>query len=206
MAYRITISALLLICFQIGWGENPKCKLIDTFRECLAEKPYISFGFTQTIKSDIFETVDTIQGQLMAGEKGRFRLESPEQVVVSDGVQYWSYSVANEQVLVDSVAKMGDWDPLTILYNPESVFRCESEKRSEENIVFNMRAVDDRTEPGSFKLRVSNQKLIPLGIEYDDINGSFIKTYINNFKNHSKLPDSLFILQIPPGVEVIEMP
>jgi len=197
---------LIICCFQLSAGEESECKQIKKFRANLEEKPYISFEFTQTIKSDIFETVDTVKGNLWAGEKGRFRLDSPEQTLVSDGVRFWSYSAANEQVLIDSVAKMGDWDPLTILYNPENVFRCTSDKIMEKEIGFDMQAISERTEPQSFKLIVSKSEMIPKRITYSDINGSLIDIYINKFKKHLKLSDSLFIFEAPSGVEVIEMP
>lgn len=206
MIGRMSILLLVFSSLQVIQAENPTCRNLDMLRRSLEEKPYISLDFRQSVTSDIFETVDTVRGSLWAGQAGRFRLESPNQVIVSNGILYWSYSPENKQVLVDSVAKMGDWDPLTLLYDPDEVYECIAEDSAESKIVFTMKARGKGTDPKTFELAVSLPNFVPKKITYNDINGSYIEIYIDNLKKLVKLPIDRFTFSIPRGVDVIEMP
>ncbi len=196
------------LVLAIGWSLTVagECPEIQKLREFYREKPYIELKFHQLTHSDIFESVDTLEGQLWAGQQGRFRLTMPDQELVSNGVLYWSYSVENEQALVDSVAKLGDWNPLTLLYDPEQVYSCQNQKAAGETLEFEMTALDSLTLPQRFVLEVAKQGYVPRKISYLDDNDSRIEVIIDGFSRPAELPDSLFIFQAPPGVEVIEMP
>ena len=158
------------------------------------------------IESDIFETVDSLTGKLWAGKEGRFRLEMPGQTLVSNGILYWSYSVENNQVLIDSVVGLGEWNPLTLLYDPEKVYHCVNESKNKNTFEFEMSAADSLTEPQAFILRVTKKGFIPKKLVYFDDNDSRIEVIIERFERKESLPDSLFIFHAPAGVEVIRMP
>jgi outer membrane lipoprotein-sorting protein len=206
MVYRTAIVVLILQCCGLIYAENPKCNHIQNLRNSLEENQFISLDFVQTIKSDIFEAVDTVAGSLAAGRGGLFRLESPQQIIVSNGILYWSYSAENKQVLVDSIAKIGDWDPLALLYNPENVYECISEEIRKDIVSFEMEARNEETDPRKFILSVRLPKYIPINIAYNDINNSQVITYINNFENNINISDDFFNFVIPDGVDVVEMP
>ena len=182
------------------------CPDMQTLRKNLQAKNYLSLKFVQITYSDIFETVDTIQGDLWAGQKGRFRLTMPGQEVISNGELYWSYSEENKQVLLDSVAGLGDWNPVTLLYDPESIYECMDESPDSEQIDFNMAAKDTTTIPGRFMLEVSDPGYIPSRLSYRDENNSRIVIDIKDFKLVDSLPDTLFEYRPVPGVEIITVP
>ncbi len=203
------------IIFVVIWGllttadlpaQDEPCPHIDNLRQSLRSRPYLTLQFTQTITSDVFESVDTVAGILWAGQNGLFRLSLPGQEMVSNGILYWSYSQENQQVLVDSIVKMGDWDPLTILYDPENIYKCLSEETSESNVTFDLQANDSLTEPSSFRLTVSNTNYIPRSLEYRDASGSRIFIDIKQFEPEAEIPDSIFNFVPPDGVEIILMP
>lgn len=199
----VCLAGLLLPV--IGVGQD--CPDIDSMRTRYHRARYLSLEFSQIIHSDIFETVDTVYGSLWTGGGGRFRLVTPHQELVSDGQVFWSYSVDNRQVLVDSAANRGDWNPLTLLYDPERVYRCRNQRTTNDNeIEFDMRAVDSLTAPQAFLLRVTGDDHTPVSLVYVDDNDSRIEVAIKDFKLLDSLPDSLFIFRPGPGVEVIDMP
>ncbi len=203
---RWTFVLVIILVIALGRPANGECPEIDKLREFYKEKQFITLKFLQLTHSDIFETVDSLGGTLQAGREGRFRLTMPGQVLVSDGIQYWSYSVENEQVLVDSVAKLGDWNPLTLIYDPEKVYGCINQKAAEETLEFDMVALDSLTLPQQFLMRVYQTDYVPYQLVYYDDNGSRIEVYVKDFRHPSVLPDSLFEFHPGPEVEVIEMP
>lgn len=205
---RIWYSALLGVLLVIfsGIAAGGDCPDLVKLRAIYKGHPFISLTFQQLIHSEIFETVDTINGTLWAGQGGRFRLEMPGQAMISNGILYWSYSEENQQALLDSVARLGDWNPLTLVYDPEGVYQCRTQKADGEILDFEMVAVDSLTAPQQFDLRVTRGTYIPREIVYYDDNDSRIEVFIDEFTQPAELPDSLFIFRPGPGTEIIEMP
>lgn len=189
-----------------GGALGGDCPAIQQLRRMHREKPFISLDFIQVIHSDVFETVDTLTGTLRAGHDGRFRLTMPGQEVVSNGILYWSYSVENQQVLVDSVADLGSWNPLTLLYDPERVYQCRSQETVGGLYELELEAIDSFVVPQSFILRVDRGGLSPKSLSYYDDNDSRIEVWINDFSQPLQVTDSVFEFHPGPGVEVIEIP
>lgn len=202
---RIMAMIFLLYGLNICMAAE-KCPDIAGLRASFQQENYITLDFLQIIDSDIFESVDSLTGNLRAGKEGRFRLEMPGQTLVSNGILYWSYSAENNQVLIDSVAGLGEWNPLTLLYNPEEIYCCMNESKNKNTFEFEMSATDSLTEPQVFILRVTKKDFIPKNLIYYDDNDSRIEVIIENFERNESLPDSLFIFHAPAGVEVIRMP
>ena len=142
----------------------------------------------------------------MTGAKGRFRIGTPNQVMVSNGIVEWDYSPENKQVLVDTLDRQSDIDPLTIIYDPLSIYSCQNQVTEEGNIIFSMVALDSTTSPAELDITVGSNDFTPLKMEYVDENGSEIEIIISKFKQTDNIPDSNFEFFAPKGVEVIYMP
>lgn len=195
-----------MLAALVGGAKAEDCPDIEKFREVYRGKPFISLNFLQLTHSEIFESVDSLGGTLWAGRKGRFRLSMPGQAMVSNGILYWSYSEENQQVLVDSVARLGDWNPLTLVYDPEAVYECHSQSVQGDILEFDLIALDTLTTPRQFTMQVTIGEYIPQKLIYYDDNNSRIEVFIGDFSRPAALPDSLFVFRPPPGTEVIEMP
>ncbi len=207
MKYRLTIVALcLLTVATVAVAAQNGCPALDKVRSKLHEKPFVVLQFKQVTRSDVFESTDTLAGSLWAGQEGRFRLSTPGQLIVSNGVVLWSYSSENRQVLVDSIETVARWDPLTLLYDPEAVYRCRTQREQGDGLEFDMVAIDTLTSPRRFTLQVSGRTFCPEKVSYLDDIGSAIEVTIEHFMANDMLPDTLFNFRPGPGVEVIRMP
>lgn len=204
MRYGLLACIILSVFGAALSGRN--CPDLDKFCTALQEKPFIRLSFRQLTYSDIFESVDTITGELVAGGEGRFRLTTRSMALVSDGILFWNYSVENRQVLVDSVIRVGELNLLTLLYDPQKAYHCRSQKIDSGELLFEMMADDSLSFPDSFKLSVSSNGLTPKRLIYFDNNDSRVEVYIDKFMKVDSLPDSVFEFIAEPGVEVITMP
>jgi outer membrane lipoprotein-sorting protein len=207
MPFRVHILTITFCLVLIaGPGAQESCPAGREVRQRLHEKPYFTLSFRQLIRSDVFETVDTVTGRLWTGSEGRFRLSMPGQIIVSNGLLLWSYSLENRQVLVDSIETLGRWDPLTLLYDPDAVYRCRAQREKNGKIELDMGAIDSLTVPHQFTLQISGRSRLPEKLTYRDDNGSLIEVALVDFDSRDRLPDSLFEFHPPPGVEIIRMP
>jgi outer membrane lipoprotein-sorting protein len=205
MVLKALIPALGLI-FVLADIPDAECPNFKAVKSSYAKVDYLALKFRQIIHSDIFETVDTVSGSAFTGRGGRFRLELPESELVSNGTVLWSYSRENKQVLVDSVSKAGDWNPVSVLYDPETIFACVGQKTKPGRIVFTMAAKDSSIVPQQFTLELSDSTFAPEYIMYYDDNNSKIEVEVFSFSRKQRVADSLFEFTAPPGVEVIELP
>lgn len=196
----------LLLCSPGNRVCAQQCAYINALWAAFQEKPFISLEYLQLTKSDIFGTTDSLKGKLWAGRAGCFRLEMPGQIVGSDGTIYWSYSIENKQILVDSVNSLEDWNPITLLYDPQKIYRCRSESSTDGELAFELTATDSLVTPAALSLCVDRKTLYPRKLVYRDDNGSQIEVLIEKYVKSQHCPDSLFQLRSRPGVEIIRMP
>jgi len=207
MMRNFSIALTVMLCLGVATkAAEPVCPELEKLKQVWQSKAFLTLTFTQQIHSEIFESVDTTAGHLWAGKNGRFRLESPDQTMVSNGIEFWSYSVENEQVLVDSIQEIDSWNPLTLLYDPDGVYMCIEEKNFDTTSRFTLQARDSLTYPQSFFLDVETSSHTPVKIQYVDENDSRIEIAIEKFTPAADLPDTLFEFHPPQGVEVIYMP
>ncbi len=204
----------MIVLFSPLHGENSSCPSLSKLRFSFEKEPYVSLNFHQYTHSEIFESVDSLVGTLKADHNGRFRLSLYDHIglfqeLVCDGVSYWSYSVANNQVILSGVTDRNSWDPLTLLYDKDAVYNCDEEKLTGDqgaSTTFKMVARDSTSSPQVFFLDVTSRAYIPQAIKYFDDNNSRIEIWISDFVRLERLPDSLFQFYPPIGVEIIELP
>ena len=197
---------MLFLAAALALPIPAQCPEMQKLREYYRQKRFVSLEFLQTTRSDVFETIDTLQGTVHAGWEGRFRLTMPDQVLVSNGVLVWSYSAENRQVLIDSVRELESWNPITLLYDPERVYTCKAQTKRGDLWELEMTAVDTSIVPRQFTLQVAERDYVPKVLIYHDDAGSRIEVRIDNFSRQDQLPDSLFEFRPGPGIEVIRMP
>ena len=199
----IFIGALFLLTAN---AKSSDCQGITRFEDKLKDSPVISIEFLQITRSDIFQTQDTIRGTIKTGGQGRFRIETPSQVMVSNGIVEWDYSPENEQVIVDTLDRQSDIDPLTIIYDPLRIYSCQNQEENQGGIIFSMVALDSTLSPAKLDITVAGNDFTPLKMEYVDENGSEIKIIILKFRQADTISDSSFEFSAPDGIEVIYMP
>jgi chaperone LolA len=89
-------------------------------------------GFSQTVKPQSGKSQSS-SGTIYIQKENKYRIETKEQVVVTDGVTSWSYSAKKKQVVIDNYKESGNtFSPNKYLFDyPENFY---SDLDGEENI------------------------------------------------------------------------
>jgi len=132
-------------------------------------------------------------GTLYLKKEHKYRIETEDQTVVTDGATVWSYSSASHQVLIDRY-KGGD-NP----FAPERILAgggadCAVLKlvpRGESSLV--------RT------LHIWVDKGLVRKAVITDVNGKETTYTVLDIRLNPGLSESRFVLEIPPGAEVVDM-
>ena len=64
-------------------------------------------GFSQTVKPKSGKSQSS-SGTIYIQKENKYRIESKDQVVVTDGVTSWSYSAKKKQVVIDNYKESGN--------------------------------------------------------------------------------------------------
>jgi chaperone LolA len=99
------ICFFLLIAFAEGHLEaakDPSAKeIIRRVQQKIERIGLIEAEFVQTFYWSLAAAEEEFHGKIYIGKNDEFRIETPEQVIVSDGESVWTWSMTNRQVIID---------------------------------------------------------------------------------------------------------
>lgn len=167
--------------------------------------------FQQTSHWKLADNVQEQQGKIWLKDKDKFRIETPDQTVVSDGKTIWTYSQFSNQVIIDHVADAGEEMRL-----PRDIFLKYSEDYrpaylkdeivdGQNCAVLELQAKAEDIFIKYMKIWINEKLLVPIKIEQIDINDNSTTYLLMNIDTKVRSDDSFFNYQIPTSAEVIDM-
>jgi chaperone LolA len=206
--FEILVSALLLTSFVIGQDESD---IIEEVQDLYDEIEYFTAEFIQKEEFKLTGSENVTIGKIYIKNGIKYRLETEDHIVVTDGKAVWSYSPHNNKVIVDNI-KEGDASllPRDMLFRyPKNYY---SDLLNTETINSNSFYVLKMTPKEdihgyvkSMKIWVDTESFLIKKIEYDDLNDNTSTFQIEKMDIKSELSDSLFIFNPPPQIELIDM-
>jgi len=150
-------------------------------------------------------------GKLFLADQGRFRMEARSQTVVSDGETLWSYSPADNQVLIYRAAEAGDQvlTPRQILfdfpqrYRVEAVETAELAGRTADLLI--MVPTDEADPTRQLRVWVDRNDGYPRRFIIEDLADNVTVFDFENYQAGQNLPEDTFRFAPPPGADVIDM-
>jgi outer membrane lipoprotein carrier protein len=166
--------------------------------------------FSQRVTFERTNLEQSSKGTLFLKNGNRYRLELGEQTIVTNGAIVWSYSQATNQVIIDKF-KMDER-----LLTPEKVLTGAPEdfipsslgkERIGDMDVIALKLVprDDRSFLSLLKLWVDVSSWLIRRAEVVDANGKTTEYEIEDVKMNIGLDDDLFVYEIPPGADVVDL-
>ena len=145
---------------------------------------------------------------LKSGDK--YRIETENDVIVTDGRTVWTYSKANEQVIIDHL-QSSDENPLpkdllfkySEEYNPH--FVAEEKLDGKKAFKLNLVPKDEEAFVKSIQIWVDANSWLTVKVQQVDINDNVNTYFLRNAQQNVELEESLFNFQIPPETEVVDL-
>ena len=207
-SFKLIVLLSLLVSLVIAQDESD---IIEEVQDLYEDIEYFSADFIQKEQFKLTGSKNETKGKIYIKNGTEYRLETEDQIVVTDGKVVWSYSPHNNQVIVDNV-KEGDASllPRDMLFRyPKNYF---SNLLKEEKIgaskyyVLKMTPKEDiHGYIKSLKIWVNTESYLIHKIEYDDLNDNTSLFQIEKMDIKSELPDSLFKFNPPAQSELIDM-
>ena len=168
--------------------------------------------FTQHTRFPQSSLEQRAKGTLYLKKEHKYRIETDDQTVVTDGETVWSYSAANRQVLIDR------FKPSDRSFSPERILgggggaeeytatvRGREKAGGTECIVLKLIPRGEGSLLSSLRLWVDPSDWLIRVAELTDVNGKVTTYSVSDIKLNPGLSDSRFVMQIPEGAEVVDM-
>lgn len=167
-------------------------------------------SFTQTVRFGVTQSTQQFQGKIWVKQGKKYRIEMEQQTIVTNGISVWTYSALNRQVFIDVFRD----DPHAITPDrllsdaPKNYFATmlDGERLGgRETIVLKLTPKDKKSLLKSLKVWIDPSEWLMVKVEVLDMSDNLTTYTTNNVKINSNVPEGMFELAIPPGVEVIDL-
>jgi chaperone LolA len=170
----------------------------------------LSLDFTKVTKSEIFETQRKIKGKMYLKNPDKFRTETEDEVIVTDGKFLWNYSEENQQVIKNRLDKSKDVFKLNQYFsNFRSEYKTEltGEEKVDKVKCYKLKLIPKKDDLFITKMTiwVDKKSLLVKKLEYQDSNDNEITLIFDHIKINQGIPDSKFVFKAPPGVEELDL-
>ncbi|HDP98313.1 MAG TPA: outer membrane lipoprotein carrier protein LolA [bacterium] len=211
---QIIVGALTLLIVLIlvtnGLPDSKANSIIKNVLRKYDQSKNIKSDYKQVFYWKLTDNIAEQQGVIWLQGKEKFRIETENQTIVSDGKTLWTYSRATGQVIVDNVQNSEDINlPKDILLNFSDEYRASyiSDELIDKD---KCHLIELRPSSGDqfiklIKIWIHIKDMIVIKIEQTDLNDNTNTYWLSNIEFNLPLKDSFFKYVVPDSVEVIDM-
>ena len=170
-----------------------------------------SAEFVQTEKFKVTGSVNETRGKIFVKNGLKYRLQTEDRIIVTDGKTVWTYSLFNNQVLIDRMKKNeGSLLPRDLLFRyPREYYATLLDEIEKDGITQYLVKLDPKEETKGYiqtmRIWVNADNYLISKIEYTDFNNNTSIFDIDKIDIDKKLPDSLFQFTVPEGADVVDL-
>jgi outer membrane lipoprotein carrier protein len=217
MHTRIKIIALtILLCgFTVPRpDQKPQLTATEVFekiQEKYAAVNDASAEFTQTVSFKYAKVEQTFSGKVLMKKGNKYRVESEQQTLVTDGKTVWAYSPVNNQVLIDTYREtQNTFSPEKFLVGlPKNYLATlidESASNAQASYVLKLSPKSGAVKSvKSLKVWVNDEDWSIRAVEYIDVNETRTTYALKNIHFNADIADARFVFTVPANVEVVDL-
>lgn len=217
--YRVFSYALLACTVYLAGQPAVSSAQADSSGEAQellrrVESTYDDMGglqatFTQTVRSDFSDDVTRLRGMLsLQGEK--YRVETAQQTIVTDGETTWIYNPADAQVIVNNhVENETAFSPQAFFANYTERYTVEAVRTEEQDgelhHVLRLTPNDASAPFDEVTLWVRSADALIQRMRVHDRNGSVITVDLENIDLNPTFSAETFAFSPPKSAEVVDL-
>lgn len=205
------LSSNIILRDNLQADENSAKKIIDNVKKRYEAITDITARFSQTFYWKLADEKQTINGRIYVRDGKKYRIETTDQVIVTDGSDVWTLSKANKQVVVDALNEDNRKNPLVreflIRYSEQYVPKLAGE----ENIdgtgcrIIELTPRNEGMFINKVRIWVDLKTWLMLIVEQTDINENLTTYKVADIDFKTKLDKDLFVMQVPEGYELVDL-
>lgn len=207
--FRISRWMGLLLLPVMAAADSPE-DIIRKVEQAIASGSGFRIQFEEIYLWSLTGEENRLQGKMLLGQNNRFRIETGDQTIVSDGHTLWTYSQPDHRVLIDRIEETDQsLLPMQIFFR--FIREYEAEYRGEETLqgmdchVLKFRAKKEDELISEIMVWVDDDHWLPRRIEQTDLSGNQSVYVLKEIETADMTDASRFTFSIPDGADVIDM-
>ncbi len=203
----------LLIIFSLtaSLSAQEAADLLGKIQKRYEAMKNVCADFTQTFSWELAGERQVFEGKICTRNGVQFRIETGDQLIVTDGKTVWTMPRGNRQVIIDDASENGDTNPFLKSFLKNFVDNYTSEFLGSETIAgapchhirLKARSADEFTQ--EVEIWADQKSLLMNRIKQTDLNGNSSTYEVRNIDLNARLTDADFQPEIPAGYEVVDM-
>ncbi|NOX37002.1 MAG: outer membrane lipoprotein carrier protein LolA [Calditrichaeota bacterium] len=204
------ITMLILVAVSTSTAAKID-KIISAVQKKYRSLQTLRIEFRQISRFQLTKTESEIYGTLLLSGKDKFRLETEDQVMVSNGETFWRYNKLDQQVLID-YPKKEDQEVLfrDFLYDIKDKYFAElvEEKKDGKKKIFVVKLIPKESDQSFFtsiKVWLEDKSWKIRRVVYRDYNDNETEFQIEHMELNPQFSPATFEFAPPEGVEVVDL-
>lgn len=183
--------------------------LLDRLQARYENAEAVRAEVAQTMRSPFADAPQTLSGTLLLSGR-RYRIETPQQTVVTDGETVWIYNPAEDQVLVNNYAEdEAAFTPRDLFAGYRGRFAVEAMQaetlEGEAHHVLRLQPTDAYAPLRAVTLWLRQADGLPARVETTDAGGATTTFRLDDLVFDPPLEPDAFVFAPPAGTEVIDL-
>jgi outer membrane lipoprotein-sorting protein len=167
--------------------------------------------FRQVNRFKLTGIENEIFGSILISQKNKFRIETEDQIMASDGESFWRFNKLENQVLIDH-AKKSQQDVFlnNFLYQISDYYYSQivSEQKRGKNKIFEIKLTPKNGDDSFFsyiKVWLMDKSWELEKVIYVDFNDNEVEYQIEKVEQSPEVSRDPFRFEIPQGTEVVDL-
>ncbi len=206
----LKIFGLMMILIGFAFAQSVE-DIVEEVQEKYEGMQNFSAEFVQAEYFKITGSRNETSGKIYVKNGVQYRLQTEDRTIATDGITVWTYSVFNNQVLIDRAKKDdGAMLPRDLLFKyPHDYYASLLEAVKIGGADYYIIKLDPKEETHGYiktmKIWVKDKEYLISKIEYTDFNNNVSTFEISKVDIKKNLPDSMFQFTPPEGAEVVDL-
>lgn len=209
---RLTIAfALLLISALPSFADTPSAmQIVNNVQDNYNKIEDATIKFAQTVVFPLSKVSRTTTGTLYIKKGNKYRIDTEDKVIVTDGKTSWVYLPQSQQVLIDNFRN--DKNTITpekfLLDVPEDYFAVLlSTNKTPGGNVYTLRLTpkSDNSFIRAITIEVEDSSWTIKSAVISDMNDTRYTYKVESLKTNTGLPNSEFEFVPPKGAQVVDL-
>ncbi|MEW6509345.1 MAG: outer membrane lipoprotein carrier protein LolA [Bacteroidota bacterium] len=211
-SHRTPASVVLLTLLWVlpAAGSDTPEEILEKVRKKYETIRDAELTFSQRVRFPASKLEQSAHGTLFLKKEHKYRIETEDQTIVTDGSTVWSYSVPNRQVLIDQFKQdERSLTPERILAGAPGEFAATVIGRDKLQkmpvIILKLVPRGEQSLVSALRLWIDAEEWVIRKAEVTDLNGKESTYTVEDLRINAGLPDSRFTFVIPEGVDVVDL-
>lgn len=169
----------------------------------------LQMNFKKEMKSEVFKEVKPIKGVIYLKQPDKFRMESSEEIIVSDGQVVWTYTKELQQVTKQKVQSGQEFNFLSFLEDMQVKYEAKLLGVEKVQVAECKKILLTPKEKGTdfekLTLWVDGKSNLIRKMELQDLTENQTRFWFTEIKINPRLPKSRFEFKPPGKTELIDL-